>query len=102
MKKLLLMHNLMLSAICAECFSKIYDNVTGWRFWLIWVLIFLLVFRVAYDLLTPIYRKEIEEDDRSAGKTRGRGAVSGKPWHAVRYTDIKQDDRDFGYNLKTL
>lgn len=102
-KKMIFAHNTMLSVIVAECVSKIYEGyMKGWRFWLVYALIFLVVFRLAYDLLMPLYRKEIKEDERRARKTRGRNSVPGAAWHKVRLSDTEPNDRDTSDHLKTV
>lgn len=102
-KKMIFAHNTMLSVIVAECVSKIYEGyMKGWRFWLVYALIFLVVFRLAYDLLMPLYRKEIKEDERRSRKTRGRNPVSGEAWHKVRLSDTEQDHGNPRDYVKTV
>ena len=97
-RKIICVQNVVISGMLTHAIAKVaYSGVTGWRWLLLFVAVFWLLYRTLDDV-TALILKGVRRD-KKAGRKGSKGSIPGTAWHKVRFADDKQAHRDSGYEF---
>lgn len=91
-RKIICTQNAVISIMLTEVIARVvYQSVTGWRLVVLFVAVFLMLYRTLADISILILKGG--RHDKAAGAEGSRGAVPGIRWDKVRFRRVEQADR---------
>ena len=91
-RKIICVQNAVISAMLTEVIARVvYQSVTGWRLVVLFVAVFLMLYRTLADISTVIMKGG--RHDKAAGAEGSRGTVPGVDWYKMRFRRVEQKNR---------